>query len=130
MIDIADLCARAARLCDVPAGAIRDRRGRSQRLTDARQAIAYVLYSRQYTVVEIGDLLRRDHSTICYSLKQARRRVRDESHFRELVEELQIVPAVPLEPPPPTAPSARTIAITPPLRLAMTLYGVMLVKAA
>lgn len=127
MIDFADLCARAALLFNVDVAALKTGTGRSRRLNDARQAVAYVLYDHRYTVVEIGNLLHRDHSTICYALKQARQRKADEPSFAEQLDELAIISAVPLEPPPPPP---RITTVTPQLRLAVTLYGVAVAIAA
>jgi chromosomal replication initiation ATPase DnaA len=128
MIDLARLVARAAALFDVSDGALLDGRGRSSRLVAARQALAYILHERQYTVVEIGVMLRRDHSTICYALKQARRRLLTDPAYATQVAALMLDE--------PTAPTvAQTVAgritpITPGLRISLTFWGVLAPRSA
>lgn len=47
---------------------------RGRRAVAARQAVAYALRKQAWTVVAIGELLGRDHTTICYATRQAERR--------------------------------------------------------
>lgn len=126
MIDLAHLFATAAELFDVSDGALADGRGRTARLVEARQAIAWVLARRRYTTVEIGALLKRDHSTICYSLKMAERRAAsDPAYAGQLVRLL----ASTRERQAPPRVVAETVAarVTPqgtPLRMALTFWGI------
>jgi chromosomal replication initiator protein len=73
-----DILTTAAELFGIERARLCARGGRSQRITQARQAVAWALREAGYTVVEIGDLMGgRDHTTICYATKQADLRARE-----------------------------------------------------
>jgi hypothetical protein len=132
MIDFPILLAAAADLFDVPSDTIRDGRGRSARMVDCRQALAYVLAERQYTTTEIGAILRRDHSTICYALKQARARMQSDPTFAAKVRSLAAATG---HAPPTVAATVQARAtagttITAPLRLALAWWGLPNVRSA
>lgn len=67
------LLARAATLFGVTPAAIVGT-NRSRQAVAARQAIAYTLRQQDWTVVAIGRLLGRDHTTICYASRAAEQR--------------------------------------------------------
>ena len=64
---------RAAELFGVSLAAIIGT-SRSRQAVAARQAVAYALRQQAWTVVAIGKLLRRDHTTICYATRAAEQR--------------------------------------------------------
>lgn len=132
MIDSTAILSRAEALFGTPIADLCGPR-RFQRLIPARQAVAWALRRLGLSHLEIGELLGRHHSTVCYAIDQAERRATDDPRYAA---DLQALIALPLperrtslEPPPPPAPSPAW-AMTPPLRLALTLYGVAQALAA
>lgn len=81
MIDLPTLLAAAAELFDVEIGAIVGKSGRGTRITQARQAVAYVLREHDYLMAEIGTMLHRDHSTIVYSVQEATKRAASDAAY-------------------------------------------------
>jgi hypothetical protein len=74
MINPETIITGAAERFAVSDGADSSGRGRSGRITRARQAVAVVLHNHDSTLVEIGAMMRPDHTTICEMLKRARPR--------------------------------------------------------
>lgn len=58
---------------------------RVAKLVDARTVVAAVLDSRGWTTTQIGDLLNRDHTTVCNMLVRASRTAELRSLTRDLV---------------------------------------------
>lgn len=100
---------------------------RYKRLTSARQAAAYALRQAGLGVIETGELLRRDHSTITYSVRQAERRTTADPAYAAKLHQLLVRPS---DPPPAlhatrTRPAQRVaVALTPQLRLSLSFWGV------
>lgn len=86
-------------------------RRRSRRLTPARQAAAYALRRAGLSLVEVGELLRRDHTTIIYSVRQAEARATTDPAYAAKLHQLLG------EPPAPPPPVRKVVVITPQLRL-------------
>src|SRR5689334_23341961 len=133
MIDPAVILARAAAIWHTTIADLVGPR-RFVRLTAPRQAVAYALRQHGYGVQEIGEILHRDHTTICYSLKQAAERAASDPRYAAQLRALlgEAAPA------PPPATVRATVAvrrslgtpITPGLRLALTFWGVSQPQAA
>ena len=64
---------RAANVFDLPLAAIPGR-SRERRVVEARQAVCLALRRDHWTVVAIGELIGRDHTTVIYSVQAAERR--------------------------------------------------------
>jgi len=128
MIDPATVITAAAALFAVPVADLRSGRGRRARITQARIAITAILRDHGYTVVEIGLLLGRDHTTVCYYTERCGRLARDDPAFAARLRALQA--AVGHTPAPPAAPTRQPLAITPQLRLSLSLWGVATPQAA
>jgi hypothetical protein len=73
MISAADILCRAPGVLGVELDLLLGRR-RFARLSRPRQVIALALRRAGYSTLEIGELMHRDHSTICYQLDEAERR--------------------------------------------------------
>lgn len=87
------LVAEVAQIFDVTVEAIKSE-SRLRRLVDARSVIATLLRDRNWTLEEIGDLLQRDHSTVC-NLEQ---RLRTVPELRSISRELEAEAAYIYEP--------------------------------
>jgi len=100
---------------------------RYKRLTPARQAAAYALRQAGLGVIETGEILHRDHTTITYSVRQAERRATADPAYAAKLHQLLVRPSDP--PPAPVATRTRpaqrvAVALTPQLRLSLSFWGV------
>jgi len=79
---------------------------RFARLAPARQAAAWALRAHGYTVVEIGELFDRDHTTICYHTKVAEKRAEADPAYAAQLRALMADPSAPAPPVPSRPPIA------------------------
>lgn len=85
----AEIIALAARLCQVRPQDITGS-SRRRRIVRARQAAAWALRNgTKLSLVEIGEVLGRHHTTVMYALERIERESRDDPELRELLKRLQ-----------------------------------------
>ena len=122
-------------VCDLFGVAVADLMSprRYKRLTPARQAAAWALRQVGLSLVEVGGLLQRDHTTIIYSVRQAEALARVDAAYAA---RLRILAAAIRPSDPPPAPPVRTptqraaVALTPQLRLSLSFWGVAMPRTA
>jgi len=102
---------------------------RFSRLTPARHAAAWALRKAGLGVVEAGEALHRDHTTVIYSVRRAEALAeRDPAYAAQLA---ALVRAGRVTPPVPPVPPARPgVAMTPALRLWVAFSGLMMPTTA
>ena len=62
---------------------------RKRIVSDARKIYAYLAYSGGHTLVSIGNYIRKDHTSIIYSLRAFKTLSEVDSNFKKLAEQAQ-----------------------------------------
>src|SRR5215208_5736914 len=119
MIDPTAILRQVAALFDVSVAELHSTRRRA-RLTPARQAAAWALRQAGLGMVEIGEYLHRDHTTMTYSVQQAERRAASDPGYAARLRALQAATSPPPTPAAPVPPARQPLAMTPQLRLSLT----------
>jgi hypothetical protein len=89
-----DLIERTAHLFDVPPDALIGP-GRTQRVAYARFALAWALRQNDWSLQEIGALLKRDHTTIIHAIEAAEQRAAESPDYAARLTKLAPDRAIP-----------------------------------
>jgi chromosomal replication initiation ATPase DnaA len=95
MISFDTLLARAALTFGYAEEELLAKRGRSERITQARQALMWAARYHGYSLVEIGRYMGgRDHTTVIYGSERAAERAETDAAYARILRELAGLPEV------------------------------------